>query len=377
MQVRKTHVDTKGDRFLINGRPTYEGCEGVEGLLYNVRTVNATFDDTLGRTSFWDDDGSYPENGFAAYGVWKSPESATANTDRFIKALPEYRSYGIMGINLNFQGGHPLISKPWIPEGRGSAGRRPNGQRDFLHNSGFLSNGEIDPAYGDRLSRVIEACDTLGMVVILQLFYFGQDTVFPGEEEIKRAVDEAVDFVCERAYTNIIVEIANEVMWGHYHHGILKPNRVAELIVRAKERAEHFHGRRLLVSTSEAALLNEKQWGLHEIDAVFSAGDLVILHGPDELEIEGEPSDVTECRAKVDLIKARPWYQERPLPILFNESSGKRAFELSVKLGVSWGLHSSKYLQTVWPPRWGVWDNEIRWFFERVKELTSRRHAAG
>ena len=74
----QTSVSFRGTRILINGRPTYEGCENVEGLRFNVRTVNATFDDTLGRVNWWDDDGSRPENEYAGYGPWRSPEDDVA-----------------------------------------------------------------------------------------------------------------------------------------------------------------------------------------------------------------------------------------------------------------------------------------------------------
>ena len=84
------NVTFEAERILINGRPTYSGTP-AEGLLFNVRTVNATFDDTLGQVGWWDDDGSHPENDFAGYVPWRSPESAAANTDRFIKALTDYR----------------------------------------------------------------------------------------------------------------------------------------------------------------------------------------------------------------------------------------------------------------------------------------------
>ena len=45
----RTEVSNRGDRFLINGKPTYAGgsYQGmkIEGLLMNVRAVQATFDD--------------------------------------------------------------------------------------------------------------------------------------------------------------------------------------------------------------------------------------------------------------------------------------------------------------------------------------------
>ncbi len=44
-----TTINIVKDKFTINGQPTYPGrtCEGlpVEGLLFNVRAVQATFDD--------------------------------------------------------------------------------------------------------------------------------------------------------------------------------------------------------------------------------------------------------------------------------------------------------------------------------------------
>ena len=94
----QTSVSFEGDSVLVNGRPTYAGT-GVEGLLFNIRTVNATFDDTLNRMGWWDDDGSHPENGHAGYGPWRSPASAEANTERFIAALPEYRDWGVLAVN--------------------------------------------------------------------------------------------------------------------------------------------------------------------------------------------------------------------------------------------------------------------------------------
>lgn len=47
--ARKTAVSIDGKKFLINGQPTYKGRvwngHSVEGLLFNARMVQATFDD--------------------------------------------------------------------------------------------------------------------------------------------------------------------------------------------------------------------------------------------------------------------------------------------------------------------------------------------
>ncbi|MBN1642791.1 MAG: hypothetical protein JXA09_16260 [Anaerolineae bacterium] len=45
----KTTVSVDGTRFAINGQLTYLGCGPAEGLLFNIRTVNATFDEPLVR----------------------------------------------------------------------------------------------------------------------------------------------------------------------------------------------------------------------------------------------------------------------------------------------------------------------------------------
>ncbi|MCK4624231.1 MAG: hypothetical protein KAV00_02900 [Phycisphaerae bacterium] len=373
----KTFVAVKQDKIFINDAPTYAGKSGVEGMLFNVRTVNSTFDDTLGKVDWWDDDGSHPGNAFAGYGKWASPDSAFANTERFIAALEQYKAYGILAVNLNFQGGHPLMSKKdEIPEGKGSAGSRPNGHRDFYHNSAFDSDGAIDPNYAKRIGDVIEACDRLGMVTILQMFYFGQDTVFEDEQGIITAVDNGVDFVCERGYQNVLIEIANETMQGHYHHPILKPGRTAELISRARKRGLEKHDRKLFVSTSEAAMLKvdegsfmaSNQWTTEEVDRVFQEADFILLHGGDGIEV-GKVGSVSLVASKVDYFHSQPWFTESPKPIIFNESNGNRAFESIVERGASFGLHSND-AQTVWPAKWGVWQPEHQWFFDKTKALT-------
>jgi len=364
----KTRVSIEGEKVLINDRPTYPGAPEVEGLLFNIRTVNATFDDTLGEVDWWDDDGSHRQNARAGYGKWSSPESAFANTERFIAALPQYEAHGILAVNLNFQGGHPLMSKTWIPEGHGSAGRRPKGHREFYHNSGFAADGSVDPNYARRIAAVIEATDSLGMLVILQLFYFGQDTVFTDESGILAATDNAADFVCGRGYQNVLIEIANEVMGGHYHHEILKPSRINELIVGARRRAREKHSRQLLVSTSEPAMLNPKQWTPEQIDRAFQCADFILAHGGDDIET-GRVGDTSELVEKIEYLRSRDWFRKSPRPIIFNESDGEQAFEAAVAPRVSFGLHTNDQ-QTMWPPKWGVWEPQYLWFFEKTKSLT-------
>src|SRR5437763_6503451 len=78
-QSSRTEVSIRADQFFLNGVPTYQGrtYEGmkIEGLLMNVRAVQAAFDDLNPATrSRW----AYPDTG-----KW-DPER---NTREFLEAL--------------------------------------------------------------------------------------------------------------------------------------------------------------------------------------------------------------------------------------------------------------------------------------------------
>ena len=364
----KTTVSVDGEKVLINNLPTYQGTS-VEGQLFNVRTVNATFDDTLGKVDWWDDDGHHPENGCAGYGKWIPGQSAAANTQRFIDSLTDYKAHGILAVNLNFQGGRPLAGKTGIEglDPNDSANSPANGHRDFYHNSGFNPDGSIDPDHGQRIADVIEACDALGMAVILQFFYFGQDTALEDEAAVFRAVEAGADFVCQRGYTNCLIEIANEVSEWHFHHDALKPGRVAELVRCAKARAHDAHSRDLLVSTSECSMMTRDQWTDQQIADVFGTSDFILCHGGDNIDA-GKVGDVSEVANKIDYLREQDWFAAAPKPIIFNESDGEQAFEAALKRNVSFGLFRPNS-QTFWPPKWGTWEPAYRWYFEKTTAL--------
>jgi hypothetical protein len=96
---RSTAVTIDGAKFLINGRPTYKGRvwdgHSVEGLLFNSRMVQATFDDRNPKTvSLW----AYPDTK-----TW-DPDR---NTDEFLAEMPGWRRNGLLAVTLNLQGGSP------------------------------------------------------------------------------------------------------------------------------------------------------------------------------------------------------------------------------------------------------------------------------
>ena len=123
--------------------------------------------------------------------------------------MPEWRKHGLLSFTINFQGGSPQgysKDQPW-------------------HNSAFTADGGLRPDYLKRLAAILDKADDLGMVPIVGLYYFGQDQRLKDETAVKRGVDNALDWLADRGYRNLLIEINNECN-VRYDHAILKPDRV-------------------------------------------------------------------------------------------------------------------------------------------------------
>jgi len=159
---RKTSVSIVGEKFYINGQPTLAGRQwngySLEGLLPNARMVQGIFDDLNPETQAkW----IYPDTK-----KWDSDR----NTSEFVAAMPEWYQHGLLAFTINLQGGSPegySQIQPW-------------------HNSAIDENGDLRPTYLHRLEKIIDRADELGMVVILGIFYFGQDQRLKDEEAVKK-----------------------------------------------------------------------------------------------------------------------------------------------------------------------------------------------
>src|SRR5438046_3376755 len=208
---RHTSISISGDEFRSNRKPTYAGRRwnghNIQGLLLNSRMVQGIFDDLNANTVLrW----AYPDTG-----KW----DAERNTREFIAAMPEWRSHGLLAFTINLQGGSPegySKDQPW-------------------NNSAIAEDGSLRTDYMKRLERIIDRADELGMVVILGYFYFGQDERLRDEAAVIRATDNATQWIFDRGYRNVLVEINNECNDVRYHHAILQSERVHELIERAKK----------------------------------------------------------------------------------------------------------------------------------------------
>jgi hypothetical protein len=338
--VRRTEVTIVGPAFHLNGRPTYEGrfWRGykIEGLLFNSRMVQGIFDDlnpqTVGR---W----AYPDTG-----RW----DAQRNTREFLAAMPQWRAWGLLAFTLNLQGGSPQgysREQPW-------------------HNSALREDGSLREDYLARLAAICDRADELGMVVILGIFYFGQDERLRDEAAVIRAVDNTVRWVLDRGYRNILIEVNNECN-VRYDHEILRPQRVHELIERVKQQTRD--GRRLLVGTSYGG-------GRIPGENVVRSSDFLLLHGNGVKEPD-------RIRQMVRQTRAVPGY--RPMPILFNEDDhydfDQPDYNLLAAISeyASWGYFDYRQagegfddgFQSV-PVNWSISSPRKRAFFQRLGEIT-------
>ncbi|MFN7939079.1 MAG: hypothetical protein U0R19_37490 [Bryobacteraceae bacterium] len=335
----KTTIAIRQDQFLINGKPTYPGrkFEGmkIEGLLMNTRMVQGIFDDENPETvSRW----KYPDTG-----KW----DAERNVKEFLAAMDDWRKHGVLSFTICLQGGSPEgYSKlqPW-------------------HNSAYRADGSLKPAYMNRLERILDRADSLGMIPIVGYFYFGQDQRLEGDKAIHTAVEQSTQWLLKKGYKNVLVELANECDNRSYDHDILRPNRIDELILLA--RGTKLNGRGLLVGASFNG-------GRVPSANVVAASDFILMHG-------NGVKDPKRIGEMVREVRKLPTY--RPMPVLFNEDDhfdfDQPANNMRAALAeyASWGYfdpgkndYSDGYQCP--PVNWGLNTPRKKQFFELAKKVT-------
>ena len=339
---RLTNVYIEGDQFFINGELTYKGRywngNKIEGLLMNSRMVQGIFDDLNPETR----------------GLWAYPDTKEWDPDRntreFIEAMPEWRAHGLLAFTINLQGGSPQgysKEQPW-------------------HNSAIAEDGSLREDYMARLEMIIDRADELGMVVILGIFYFGQDERINDEEAVIRAVDNTIDWLFEKNYRNILIEVCNETMPWKYDHDLLRPKRVHELILRVK--ATERNNYRFPVSTS--------YYGGGKIPDphVMEVSDFILIHGNGV----DDPAKITEMTERV---RESTGYKGQP--IVNNEDDHYdfdqpvNNFINSLKSYTSWGYFDYRmkdegfeYGYQSLPVDWGINSQRKRDFFNLLKDIT-------
>ncbi len=350
-QKRNTEVSIEGEDFYINGEITLKGktYTGVrlEGLLPNSRMVQGVFDDYNPKTqSLW---------------IYRDTKTwdAERNTNEFIAAMPDWKSHGLLAFTLNLQGGSPF-------------GYSANNQAWL--NSAFRIDGTLDEKYMKRLERILNRADELGMVVILGYFYFGQDQNVKNEQAVKQAVQLATQWVLDKGYRNVLIEINNEcdindLAAKHpvdpYDHPILDSKRVHELINLVKSAKKN--GRRLLVSTSFIG-------GAIPTDNVLEVADFVLIHG------NGVPKP-EQIRQLIKTVRLKSGYKKNPIVINeddhFDFDKNFNHFIAATQEHASWGyfdyrMKDEKFTdgyQSV-PVDWGINSERKKGFFGLLKKMT-------
>jgi hypothetical protein len=339
----QTNVSIVGDEFYINAQPTYRGRtwngHKIQGLLFNSRMVQGIFDD-------WNSD---------TIKNWVYPDThkwdPERNTREFIVAMPEWRQHGMLAFTINLQGGSPggySSDQSW-------------------HNSAIGADGSLRPNFMARLQRILDKADQLGMVVILGYFYFGQDQWLKDEAAVTRATDNATQWIFDRGYRNVLVEIDNECNAG-YHHAILRPERVHELIQRVRDRI--YEGHRLYAGTSYSG-------GTIPTENVVRMSDFILIHGNGV----SDPDKIAEMVRKTRQVQGYV-----PKPILFNEDDHFNFdqpwnnFTAAVGVYASWGYFDFRMqgedfnegYQSV-PVNWRISSERKRGFFRLLTEITGSK----
>ena len=337
----QTVVDIRGNQFYINGKPTYPGRywkgHKIEGLLINSRMVQGIFDDLNPVPA--------PEFAYPDTRKW----DAARNTDEFVAAMKLWNDHGLNAFTINMQGGSPY----------------GYGNKSAM-NPGYNSDGSLMKPYMERLDKILREADRLHMVVILGLFYFGQDQNLKDEQAVITATKNIVNWLFDKNYRNVIIEICNETGHRTYDHKILAPDRVSELIDLVKNTRRN--GYRYFAGTSFLGLAVPTE-------NVVKASDFLLIHG------NGAKSPA-QIQSLIDSTRKVKGY--RLMPVVNNEDDHydfdktENNFTVSIRNYVSWGYFDFRFqgetdyregYQSI-PVDWGINSERKKAFFNKVKEIT-------
>ena len=211
-RLGRTEVAIQGDRFLINGKPTYAGriVQGHEDRrpAHEHRAWCRASSTTSTRRR-------------APSGPIRTPASGTPSATRASSSRPCRSGAG---------------TACWpSPSTCRAAARRATRRRSRGRTPPSSRTATLRPAYMERLERILDRADELGMVAIVGYFYFGQDQRVKDEAAVKRAVRQRRQLAARRRLPQRAAsKSTTRCNVRAYDHEILKPARVHELIELAK-----------------------------------------------------------------------------------------------------------------------------------------------
>ena len=317
--MSQTGLDIQGQSFLINGKPTYTDIEGsssnVHGLLMNARFIQGIFDDKV-------DPKRFARFGFDTY-------NPVANTDRLIAALPQWYAHGLLAFTTGFQGGGPCFTI----------------SNQTIENNPFGEDGtKLDRAYAERMDTLIRGADAVGMVVIVSFFYGSQAAKLRDGKAVRSAVSTASRFLKDGGYTNVIIEVANEmniVPFRDHHPIIYYPEGMAALMDLAREESG---GLPVGCSTTEGYASRE----------IAESSDVILIHG-----------NGTSRQGYYNLINTvKSWELNRPI-VCNEDSAAIGQLEVAFKTKTSWGYYNNLTKQEP-PADWSITQGEDTFFAHRL-----------
>ena len=317
--MSKTILGITGAKIIINGKLTYSDISGTKaknhGLLMNARFIQGIFDDKADVSRF------------SRLGISWDPDE---NTTRLIKALPEWKEYGLLAFTVGLQGGMPVLTIP----------------NSTIDNNPYSEDGtRINPSYLKRLDTLITSADQLGMVVIVSLLYQGQSTRMKDGRCIRNAVKSACNFLRDNAYKNVLIEVANEHDVGQFknHPLVFYPDGIASLINLAKKE-------------SGGMLVGASSGGIRFYREVCEASDIILVHGNAGTE-QSYYNMIRDVKA-LSLNK----------PIVCNEDSPRfTQLKVAYQTGTSWGYYNTHTKQEP-PADWSITEGEDYFFAWRMAD---------
>ena len=164
LPLRAAEISTRGDRFLLDGKP-FE--------MWGVRVGSASQNDAL--------------------------------KDSLLAHLDEYLAHGVNTVTVFYQGTSGESSNPFSADGR-----------------------VIDPDHQRRMEEIIRACDRRGMPVIVGIFYWGvhRTGAFANRDALTATVETVTRAL--RPHRNVILNIANEQSMRDYGPHLSDPQRIID-----------------------------------------------------------------------------------------------------------------------------------------------------
>ncbi len=316
----KTTIGIENESFLINGKLTYSEIEGskpgAHGLLMNARFIQGVFDDKAS-----------PER-FARWGqgTW----DAAAHTNNLTAALPEWYGYGLRAFTVGFQGGGPCFTV----------------NNTSVNNNPFGEDGtQLDPDYAERMDGLIRGADEIGMAVIVSYFYGSQARRLTDGKAVRNAVIGASRFLKDGGYTNVLIEVANEMNIGSFNeHAIIQqPEGMSALI----DLARHESGGMAVGCSGGGGYRNRE---------VAEASDYILIHG----------NGCSRQRYANMVGEVKSWNQGKPI-VCNEDSQAIGQLEVAFSTRTSWGYYNNMTKQEP-PADWSVTKGEDTFFAHRMAE---------